>query len=224
MKTRLLILFVAHFIGNALHSQSVINDPEADSLLQLVSTKYKSYKNISADFKLVVQKPKFKPTDNDKKLSDTLKGNIIMQGTKFKVVVKGEQIICDGKTTWTFIPLQREVQVNDADDNDDVFSPTKIFTVGTKGYVSRIKEDVKVAGKSFTVIELMPLNKKLSYFKMDVTVDNSSQQITEALVYEKSGTHYIYIVTKQTNNVSVTDETFNFDSKKHPGVKVVDLR
>jgi outer membrane lipoprotein-sorting protein len=74
-----------------------INDPEASALLKQVSDKYKSYKNVSATFKLLIQKPKVKPTDDERKLTDTLAGNAIIEGAKFNVQMNGQQTFCDGK-------------------------------------------------------------------------------------------------------------------------------
>jgi outer membrane lipoprotein-sorting protein len=67
-------------------------------------------------------------------------------------------------------------------------------------------------------------NKKLSYFKVDINIDEAAMDITESKIYEKNGTRYIYQITKQMANISAADDAFMFDAKKHPGVKVVDLK
>jgi outer membrane lipoprotein carrier protein len=69
-----------------------------------------------------------------------------------------------------------------------------------------------------------PPNKKLSYFKIDVSIDEATLQIVESKIYEKSGVRYVYKITKQTPNTTTTADSFTFDAKKYPGVKVVDLR
>lgn len=200
------------------------NDAEASSLLQKVSEKYKAYKNVAADFKLVVQRPKLKPEEDDRKHTDTLKGKIILQQSKFNIEIKGQQIICDGKNIWTYTPTEREVQVNTFEETDDIFSPSKIFTLYREGYMYQIKEKKTISGKSCTVVEMSPQTKKVSYFKIDVTVDDATMQIVETKIYEKNGTRYFYKLTKQTPNASIADDTFTFDAKKYPGVKVIDLR
>ncbi len=209
---------------NSYSQTNTANDVEAAALLQKVSEKYKAYKNVSSDFILVVQRPKLKPEESDRKYTDTLKGKIILQQAKFNIDIKGQQIICDGKNIWTFSPLEREVQVNTIEETDDIFSPSKIFTLYREGYVYQIKEKKSWGGKSTTVIEMSPQAKKTSYFKIDVTVDDATLHISETKIYEKNGTRYTYKLTKQTPNASTSDDTFTFDTKKHPGVKVVDLR
>lgn len=200
------------------------NDPAAAQLLQKTSDKYKGYKNISCDFKLVVQRPKLKPNDDDRKYNDTLNGSIVLQQAKFNVNLKGQQVICDGKNIWTFSAADKEVQLNTFEETDDVFSPSKIFSLYKEGYLYQVKEKRTVNGKSATVIEMSPAGKKVSYFKIDVVIDEVTLQILEAKVYEKNGTRYIYKIIKQQYNTSLTDDKFTFDTKKYPGVKVVDLR
>jgi chaperone LolA len=196
------------------------SDPEAAALLQKVSDKYKAYKNISADFKLTVQRPKLKPEDDDRKYTDTLKGQIQLQGSMFSIHINEQQIICDGKNLWTYTPSEKEVQVNYFEETDDVFSPSKIFTLYKEGYMYRIKEKAK----NLTVLEMNPSNKKVSYFKIEVTINETTQQIVESKIFEKNGARYTYKLTKQTPNSAITSGTFTFDEKKYPKVKVVDLR
>ncbi len=200
------------------------NDTEASSLLQKVSEKYKAYKNVSADFKLVIQRPKHKPEESDSKYTDTLKGKILLEQAKFSITIKDQQIICDGKNIWTYTPGDREVQVNYFEETEDIFSPSKIFSLYKDGYLCQVKEKKTISGKNVTVIEMAPSGKKLSYFKIDVTIDDASQQIIESKIYEKNGVRYTYKLTKQIPNTDTGADTFTFDAKKYPGVKVVDLR
>lgn len=214
------------FISNQTFSQApnAANDAEAASLLQKVSEKYKTYKNISADFKLVILRPKVKATDDDKKYTDTLKGKVLLQDAKFNISIKGQQIICDGKNIWTYSPADKEVQVNYFEGSDDIFSPSKIFTLYKEGNLYQIKEKKVVSGKNITVIEISPSNKKVPYFKMDVSVDDATLQITESKIYQKNGVRYVYKLSKQAYNTATTDDSFTFDARNYPGVKVVDLR
>lgn len=219
------VFILAVFLSvNSSAQANTVNDTEASSLLQKVSEKYKAYKNVAADFKLVVQRPKLKPEDDDRKYTDTLKGKIILQQAKFNIDIKGQQIICDGKNIWTYTPLEHEVQVNTFEETDDIFSPSKIFTLYSEGYTYQIKEKKTISGKPSTVVEMSPQSKKASYFKIDVTVDDATTQIVETKIYEKNGTRYVYKLTKQTPNAPSTDDTFTFDARKYPGVKIVDLR
>lgn len=225
MRFPLLLLYLLVFSQLfAQNSASSFNDPEATALLQKVSEKYKSYKNISSSFKLLVQKPKVKATDDERKLTDTLTGKILLEGAKFNISISNQQIICDGKNIWTYIPADKEVQINYFEETDDVFSPSRIFSFYKEGYSYQLKEKKAIAGKAVTVIEMSPANKKASYFKIDVAIEEATLQIVESKIYQKNGMRYVYLLSKQTYNSNSSVESFSFDSSKHPGVKVVDLR
>ncbi len=219
----LAVLYVSlsSFQQNANNS---VNDPEATALLQKVSEKYKSYRNISAGFKLLVQRPKVNPTDNERKLTDTLIGQVLLEDPKFNIAINKQHIICDGKNIWTYIPADKEVQVNYFEESDDIFSPSKIFSLYKEGYSYQIKEKVIEGGKKITVIEMSPMNKKVSYFKIDIHIDAATLQITSSKIYEKNGVHYVYLLNNQTPNTKTDADSFTFDTSKHPGTKVVDLR
>lgn len=221
-------LLLALFTLVSLHifsqNDNPANDPEAAALLQKVSEKYKAYKNIEANFALLIQRPKLKPEDDDRKYLDTVKGQITLQGNMFTIKVRGQQIICDGKTIWTYISADKEVQINNYEESDDVFAPSKIFMLYKQGYLYNIKEKKVVNGRHLTVLEMAPPNKKLTYFKIDITIDDASLQLVESKVYEKNGVRYIYKLTKQTPNRATNADTFQFDAQKFPGAKVIDLR
>ncbi len=224
MKLYLSVALIGCYISSFSQATNNANDAEAAALLQKVSEKYKAYKNISASFKLLVQRPKLKPEEDDKKYTDTIPGQILLAGPKFKIALKEQEIYCDGKTIWTYLPAEKEVQVNTFEETDDMFSPTKIFTLYKDGYLYQIKEKKVVGGHNQTVIEMAPPNKKLSYFKIDVTVDDANLQFVESKIYEKNGVRYLYKITKQNPDMAIKDDSFVFEAKKHPGVKVVDLR
>lgn len=221
---RITSLAILLAISSILMAQNSANDPQAAALLQKVSNKYKQYKSINTQFKLLVMKPKMRPEDDDRKYTDTITGSIVLSGTKFRVDVNAQKIFCDGKNIWTYIPSDKEAQVNTYEESDDIFSPSKIFSMYKEGYMYQIKERRTVNGKSQTVVELAPVNKKVSYFKIDVAVDDESSQIVESKIYEKNGVRYIYKLSKQTFDGSFSDGEFTFDAKKYPGVKLVDLR
>jgi outer membrane lipoprotein carrier protein len=224
MKFYISVLLSVFYCGLYAQATNPANDAEAAALLQKVSEKYKAYKNISASFKLIVQRPRLKPEEDDKKYTDTIPGQILLAGPKFKIALKEQEIYCDGKTIWTYILSEKETQVNTFEETDDMFSPTQIFTLFKDGYLYQIKEKKVVNGHNLTVIEMAPPNKKLSYFKIDVTIDEASLQFVESKIYEKNGVRYVYKITKQAPNTAISDDNFVFDAKKHPGVKLIDLR
>jgi outer membrane lipoprotein carrier protein len=223
MRATLFILLLA--FSSIINAQTnTPSDPEATALLQKLSTKFKAFKTISADFTLTINHPKPKPEDSDAKYTETLTGKVDLKGAKFKINIKGQEIRSDGKTICTYIPTDKEVQINDYEENQEIFSPSKIFTFYTEGYSYRVKEKKTVNNRKLVIIEMIPVNKKVSFFKIDVTIDEAALTIVESKIYDKSGTRYTYIINKLTTDVAIADDIFVCSCDKFPGAKCNDLR
>jgi outer membrane lipoprotein-sorting protein len=93
-----------------------------------------------------------------------------------------------------------------------------------EGYSYQIKEKKALQGKNVTVIELAPMNHKVSFFKIDVGIQDGTNDLLESKVYEKSGVRYIYKIDKLNTGNTLNDDYFIFDTKKYQNIKVVDLR
>jgi outer membrane lipoprotein-sorting protein len=52
----------------------------------------------------------------------------------------------------------------------------------------------------------------------------SNATINTTKIFEKTGNRYTYSVNSMSTNGAIPDATFTFDTKKYPGVEVVDLR
>ncbi|MBS1623954.1 MAG: outer membrane lipoprotein carrier protein LolA [Bacteroidetes bacterium] len=203
---------------------SAVADPEAGAMLEKATNRFKSFKSIEVDFTLTTIRPKLKPDEPDSKYTSNDHGKLWMKGNKFKISMNGVDIYCDGKTIWSYNPKTKEIQVNDYEESNETFSPTKIFSVYKEGYSYQIKEKKTFAGKNVTVIELAPQNRKVSYFKIDVGLDDATNDVLESKIYEKSGVRYIYKINKLNAAANLSDDFFVCDAKKYPGAKVVDLR
>jgi outer membrane lipoprotein carrier protein len=226
MKKTTIFLFVllASYTVMAQEQSGMVADPEAGALLEKAASKYQSAKGLEADFTLTTINPKLKPGDSDAKYTSNDDGQLYIKGKAFKIVMNGHEIYCDGKTIWSYSPKAKEAQVNDYEENQETFSPAKIFSAYKEGYSYQIKEKKNYEGKNVTVVELAPTNHKVSFFKIDVGIDDATYDLLETKIYEKSGVRYIYKINKLSTATLLPDSFFTFDSKKYPGVKVVDLR
>jgi outer membrane lipoprotein carrier protein len=197
----------------AVHGQ----DAKAKSILESASKKMNSMKTLKAGFAL-------KLVGTGGKVRDTKKGSFLMKGAKYHITLTGQEIICDGKTVWTYMKDANEVQVSTYNPSEQTVSPTKLFTnFYDKEYSYRYLGTRKVAGKACDVIEMLPVNKSKQFTKVELAIDNNST-ITGGNIFEKNGNQYQYEVSSFTANASLADSQFSFDAKAHPGVEVVDLR
>ncbi len=219
-----ILCFFSAFILSAQEKPKSYNDDESELLLKKVAAKYQVYKNIKADFQLLAIQPKIKPTDSEAKLTDTIKGSITLSGDKFRISMKGQEIFCDGKNLWTYSIADKEVQISLFEESDEVFSPAKIFSFYQDGYSHQMRDRKTFAGKKVAVVELSPINKKVSYFKIDAGFDEATSNLLEAKVYSKNGARYIYQILKEKVNQELSTDYFSFDTKKYPSVRIEDLR
>ena len=192
-------------------------DKKAKDILSGVSSKYRSYKSMKADFSYTLENP-------TAKIKETQSGSIILSGAKYRLAIAGQEVICDGKTIWTYMKEAKEVQVNTVDPAEGGIKPNEIFTMYEKGFLYKFVDEKKVGGKVQQNIELTPTDKSKNFFKIKLTVDKASKQIVKSVIFEKTGNRYTYAIKEFTPNFAVNAGTFMFDAKKYPGVEVVDLR
>lgn len=193
------------------------NDAKSSEILKAVSAKYKSYKSLSATFKL-------SRVDQKTKASENFSGTIVLNGPKFQFVLNNQTVMSDGASTWTYLKESNEVQISESKATEGTITPTNIFTMYEKGFKTKFIGDKTIAGAAVQQIELTPDDAKKNYFKILLNIDKSGKFVKEAKIYEKGGAILTYSILKFTPNSAVTDNMFVFDAKKYPGVEVIDLR
>ncbi len=209
-KITLLALLTVNFFV----SVNAQNDPKAKAILDDLSAKTKAYTTLKAEFELVVEKKD--------KTKDTQKGKILTKGSKYKLIIPGHEIYCDGKTVWDFIKDANEVQIKDMEvGNDDALSPSTIFTLYEKGYKYKFEGEDAVT----QTISLFPLNPdKKKFHTVKLVIDKTKKQITSVKMMMKDGSTQTYTIKSFLGNADIPDTDFAFDKKTHPGIDVEDLR
>lgn len=194
------------------------NDPEAKKVLDAVSAKFKTFKGVQSAFTLKIE------NGNGQTLG-TKTGIVYMKGTKYRVSVTGQEIYCDGSNISTYDKAANELTITKIDPTANSITPQKVFTnFYDKDFLYKLNGDAKMNGKIAQEIELTPIDKSKPFFKVLVYVDKKSQTIVATKVFEKTGNKYTYSVAKLNTKAPVSDGMFVFDTKKYPGVEVVDLR
>ena len=223
MKNLLAIAFVLLFGSLSSFSQNSSNnlgtsDPDAKKVLDAVTAKFKSYSAVKATFKLQIE-------NSAGKVQGTKSGTVYMKGNQYKLELNDQQIFCNGKNIWTYDKSSNEVQLTKFDASGNSFTPQKIFAnFYDKDFLYKLNGEKKEAGKTLHEIELTPTDKSKAFFKILAYVDKATKNIVSTKVFEKNGNKYTYSVTAFTPNTKITDDTFAFDTKKFPGVEVIDLQ
>lgn len=210
------ILFIGSLLMIGLDA-SAQKDLEADVLLKKISAKYKAYSSSRSDFTMTIDIPE------DKK-DIVRKGSLQLKGTKFKLELDAMISTCDGKNLWNYIPGDKQIQISYYDKDDGNVSPEKFFSLWEKNYNYRIKESATMNGKACTIVELIPIKKEVSYFKIELAIEKSTNSLLSFVIFDKNGVHTSYVIDKFTANPGIDDKVFNFDPRQYPNVEVLDLR
>ncbi|OWY21509.1 outer membrane lipoprotein carrier protein LolA [Sphingobacteriales bacterium UPWRP_1] len=212
----LLICLLTMLQPLATYAQNDALDPQAKSILDKVARQYKSFKSVKAEFSLRITNP-------DAKVNEAQSGKLFLSNDKYKVETADFERYCDGASVWTFFKQEREVQINEVDPESGEISPAQLFNINSKDYKYTMRNG-SVDTKGNTEIDLTPLNRNIAFYKIRLTVNTKTNLIKKAVVFEKNGTRYTYEILNQTGAQPLESKFFIFDSAKHPGVEVVDLR
>ena len=194
------------------------SDPAAKKILDAVSTKFKTFSTVKADFS-------YKVENAAGKALSTKTGTILMKGTKYRVTFSGQEIFCNGTTIWNYDKAANEVTINKLDASSGMITPQKLFTnFYDKDFRYILNGEKKLGTKTLQEIEMTPLDKSKPFHKVYLQVDKAAKTIYSTRVLENAGNRYSYTVTSMKTNQKFEDSKFVFDKTKYPGVEEVDLR
>ncbi|HVZ95226.1 MAG TPA: outer membrane lipoprotein carrier protein LolA [Chitinophagaceae bacterium] len=216
-----LLTVLLMLIGTACFSQNNSlgkNDPDAKVILDKVSAKFKTYKSVQLSFVLKIE-------NASGKVMGTKKGTVYMKGSRYRVSVTDQEIYSDGTNIWTYDKSANEVQITKFDPSANTITPEKMFTnFYDKDFLYKLNGETKQGGKVIQEIELTPVDKTKSFFKVIVEVDKKSQSISSTRIFQKTGDRYTYSIAGLSADISIPDSKFVFNAKDYPGVDVIDLR
>lgn len=194
------------------------SDPAAKAILDKVSRKFKSFSSVQAGFNLKVEDAKGKVQGNQN-------GTVYMKGAKYKVIIPGKEIICDGSNTYTYDKSSNEVTITKVDPSANTITPQKIFTdFYDKDFLYKLNGEKKTGGKTLQEIELTPVDKSKAFHKAYVYINKATQTINSTRILEKNGNKYTYMIGSFNPKASLTDAQFSYNKSKYPGAEEVDLR
>ncbi len=216
MRNLLYIFFCSLFLNTVAQEQ----DPKAKVILDDLSKTTKAYKTISADYAYTI-------FNKEKKQTDKLTGKVQVKGSKFKLVIPGNIIVCDSKTIWNHNKDAAEVTIKNFDpNNDEQLNPSKIFTLYETGYKYKFDKEEKVGAITCNVVDLYPSVKpeKKKFHTIKLYVDKVKKQVVQLKMLMKDGGTQVYEIKSFKPNVEIPDATFTFDTKPFKADQITDER
>jgi len=192
-------------------------DPKAFEILEAMSKKYKALPSFEANIAYTL-------TNETENINEEFKGKITVKGDKFRLTLPEQEVINNGTTIWTYLPEAKEVNIDNVDAKSDEVTPSKFYEIYKKNFKYIYLEDKTENGVVCEVVDLIPEKKDAQYFKIRMNITKKDKSIQSWTMFDKGGNKFKYSLTKFSSSIKVDDTFFTFDSKKYPGVEVVDLR
>ena len=205
LKIGLAILMVMFCFNGAIAQ----TDMTAKSTLDKASATMRAYENISMDFDYVLDN---KAEDVKQEMS----GDVLLEGEKYMVNLFGSTQIFDGSKTYTIIPENEEVNVNEADvDEDNSFTPSKFYSFYESGYSYEMDELKQVNGKKVQFVRLTPIDTNSEISSILVGIDTKSNHIYQIIEIGTNQTRTILTAKNIKTNQQIDASVFAFDEKKY---------
>lgn len=199
-KIYFLLIALAMFAGQV----NAQKDAEAKKILDAVSAKLKTYKGINAGFALLSK-------TRTGKINNNVNGKIAVKGNKYYIKEGSTEIFSDGNKIWNYNG-NNEVTVTAADEDEQALTPQKLLTgFYDKDFTYKL---ISSTG-NFNEIQLVPVDKRKNFQKINVFVDKSKIMITKARVVDKNNNTIEFNLKNINTSSNIPDETFVFNQKKY---------
>ncbi|MBO4720831.1 MAG: outer-membrane lipoprotein carrier protein LolA [Prevotella sp.] len=145
-------------------------------------------------------------------------GTISIKGKKFHASTPQAIIWFDGKTQWTYMKENDEVNVSNPSEAElQAINPYNFINIYKKGF----KLSAKKVNNSYEV-HLKATDKKRKIQEMYIIVDQNSYRPTHIKMQQNGKWSVLIISGLKTTNLS--DGLFQFNAKDFPQAEIIDLR
>jgi len=189
-------------------------DQLAKNVLDRLSATTKSHKNMTIGFDFIFENKK-------QNINEKQKGIIVLQEEMFRLEMEEQIIINDGESQWSYLTDMNEVTIMEHDNEDQMMSLNKLFTIYEEGYKYSYVGAKSEKGKRLQIIDLFP-KESGAFMKINLEVDAAKNQLQKITILDKNGGAYTYLVTSFKSNTNIAPFTFN--ATNYPGTEVIDLR
>ncbi|MDN3493001.1 LolA family protein [Winogradskyella bathintestinalis] len=204
MKNLIIIAFIT--LGFTAFGQ---NDKKAESLLNEVSTKIKSYKNISLDFK-------YELNNVSENIKQETRGDVVIEGEKYKLNILGVTRIYDGKTLYTISPEDEEVTISSNNTEDEsTITPSQMLSFYEDGYSYKMDIVQTVKGRKIQYVKLIPIDTNSEIKHVLLGIDATTKHIYNLIEVGKNGTKTTLTVNSFQTDEPISKTLFTFDKSKY---------
>lgn len=189
-------------------------DAKAKTILDAISTQYKSKNNVY--FKFVYG------TGNSKKITRTEPGIFYSAKDKYKLKIMGTEQIFDGKKLYNISAEDQEVTVAKPTGNEQMFSPLNYIEEYKKGYNVKYMGKLIVNGVNSDYIKLTPTSKN-GIQEVNLFVNGAKKQIVKVEQFSTDKSVSVIAISDYKENQILSSALFNFDRDQYKNYLVTEL-
>ena len=197
------------YIFVLLLSIPVTAQDEAKNLLNEVSEKVKSYDNISIDFRYVLH-------NASENINQETRGDVVMEGDKYRLNILGITRIFDGKTLYSISPEDEQVTISSEDSEDEgTITPSEMLSFYEDGYSYTMDIIQNVRGRKIQYVKLIPMDSYSEIKSVLLGIDAQTKHIYNLIETGKNGTKTTLTVNSFKTNEPLSKTLFTFDESKY---------
>jgi outer membrane lipoprotein-sorting protein len=184
-------------------------DSEAQLLLNEVSAKVKSYRNLTLEFKYVLE-------NTEENIRQETKGKVTIQGDKYVLNILGVTRIYDGESLFTISAEDEEVTISSNNTSDEnTITPSELLNFYEDGYTYKLDIIQNVKGKKIQYVRLNPItsNSEIKYVLLGI--DIKTNHIHNLIEIGNNGTKTTLTINSFKTNQPVSKTFFQFDKNKY---------
>ena len=145
-------------------------------------------------------------------------GTISVKGKKFYANTSAGIVWFDGKTQWTYVKDNDEVNVNTPTQEDlQAINPYNFIYMYKQGYAATMTAN----GQNF-VVTLKATAKNKGVQEMQITINKQSYVPSQVRMLQNK--HWTTISVTNFKKANLSDGLFRFNRKAYPNAEIIDLR
>ena len=191
---------------------------QAKAVLEKTAEAFKKAGGVRADFTLKAV--------NDGRLEGRENGIIQLKGEKFMLKTSETTTWFDGKTQWSYMVRNDEVNVsNPTQEELQQINPYTFLYMYQKGFSYKLGTVKTYQGKAVWEVILTANDKKQELERITLFVTKDTYEPLYILLQQRGQqTRNEITVTSYQTGQNYMDRVFTFDKKQYPNAEVIDLR
>ncbi len=196
---------------------SISNGADVKKIVKEIQDRYEDIAYLSATF---IQSEEYKLTGS----RNETRGKIyVKDGIQYRLETEDQIIVTDGKSVWTYSPMNNQVLIDRVKEGDGSLLPRDLLFKYPRDYIATLVDEQSIDGKKYYVLKLDPKEGVYGYIKtMKIWVDTKSYIISTIEYQDFNENISSFEVQQIDTRTSLPEELFHFEIKE--GMEIVDLR